>query len=132
MHQIDFDRLVPYDSESAGITIPTVLGFSDRQVSLEAKVDTGASVCIFEGSHADALGLDIESGLPLRISTATGTFLSYGFRVTLTVAEMQFDSLVYFAAVPDVRRNVLGRHGWLELVKLGLLDYERKLYLSRY
>lgn len=132
MHQLDFERLVPYDPNVAGITIPTVLGFSDNQVSIEAKVDTGASVCVFERVHAESLGLEVESGLPLQIATATGTFLAFGFRVTLAAAEMEVDSLVYFAQSQEIRRNVLGRHGWLELVKLGIVDYERKLYVSRH
>lgn len=132
MHLIEFDRLISYDPNAAGITIPAVLGFSDRRIPVEAKIDTGSSVCLFERPYGELLGLEIESGLPQRISTATGTFASFGFRVSLTVAEMEFDSLVYFAASEEIRRNVLGRHGWLELVRMGLVDYERKLYLSRY
>jgi hypothetical protein len=40
--------------------------------------------------------------------------------------------LVYFAEDENFSRNVLGRHGWLELVTIGLIDYDGKLYLSRY
>ena len=59
-------------------------------------------------------------------------FNVFGFRLTLEVENFQFDSLVYFAEDENFSRNVLGRHGFLELVKLGLIDYEGKLYLSRY
>lgn len=36
------------------------------------------------------------------------------------------------SANAGLNQNVLGRHGWLERVVLGLVDYEGKLLLSRY
>ena len=53
--------------------------------------------------------------------------MAYGHNVTLQVAEMKFDSLVFFAAEESFARNVLGRFGWLDRVVLGLVDYEGKL-----
>jgi hypothetical protein len=41
-------------------------------------------------------------------------------------------STVYFAKEESFTRNVLGRVGWLDRVKLGLIDYEGKLFLSEY
>lgn len=38
--------------------------------------------------------------------------------------------MVYFAAHEGYNRNLLGRHGWLNRVRLGLIDYEGKLYLN--
>ena len=43
-----------------------------------------------------------------------------------------FDSIVYFYADEDLDRNALRRHGWLDRVVLGLIDYEGKLLLSPY
>lgn len=129
---VEFDRTIEYDISQPGITVDTTIGFSERHVSVAAKIDTGSSICIFERRWGEALGVPIEDGLIQRVATATGIFTTFGFRVTLGVAEMEFDSLVYFAADEEIRRNVLGRHGWLELVKLGLIDYEGLMYLSRY
>jgi hypothetical protein len=39
---------------------------------------------------------------------------------------------VYFAADAAFSRNVLGRQGWIDRIRLGLVDYEGKLYLSDY
>lgn len=78
------------------------------------------------------MGLKITEGLFQRVGTATGIFIAYGFRLTLQIEDFEFDSLVYFAEDENIRRNVLGRRGWLELMKIGLVDYEGKLYLSRY
>lgn len=99
---------------------------------MTAKIDTGASYCIFERKHGEALGIDSENGTPERFSTATGTFLAYSHDVTLSTTGLVFDSFVFFAANEGFTRNVLGRFGWLDRVCLGLIDYEGKLYLSLY
>lgn len=131
-HHLEFENLVSYDAGESGITVNTTLKFSDTSVSFPAKIDTGSSFCIFERKYGKKLGLEIEKGLFQRVGTANGIFTAFGFRLTLQVEELEFDSLVYFAEDENIRRNVLGRCGWLELVKIGLVDYEGKLYLSRY
>jgi hypothetical protein len=61
-----------------------------------------------------------------------GSFDAYGHTVTLETLRYSFDVTVYFAAHEGFRRNVLGRRGWLDQVQLGIVEYEGKLYLSRY
>jgi hypothetical protein len=39
---------------------------------------------------------------------------------------------VYFAADDGFTRDVLGRQGWMPQLKLGLVDYEGRLYVGRY
>ena len=131
-HQLNFERLIHYDAGDLGVTVDVALKLFQRTVSFPAKVDTGSSHCIIERKHGEALGLPIESGLLQPISTVTGRFITYGHQITLCVADFEFDSMIYFAADPSVTRNVLGRHGWLDRVVLGLVDYEGKLLLSRY
>ena len=131
-HRLEFEKLLSYNAGESGITINTTLKLSDNSVSFPAKIDTGSSLCIFERKYGEQLGFEIEKGLFQKVGTATGIFVVYGFRVVLQIEDFEFDSLVYFAKDENVKRNVLGRHGWLELVKIGLIDYEGKLYLSRY
>ena len=68
----------------------------------------------------------------MRISTATGYFYAYGHNITLKVLGIETISTVYFAKEESFTRNVLGRQGWLDRIKLGLIDYEGKLFLSKY
>lgn len=131
-HQLSFARLLTYDVGELGITVAVTLELRERSASFTAKVDTGADHCIFERRHGEQLGIRIEEGLPQRFRTATGSFLAYGHDLILQVAELKFDSMVFFAAEDGFVRNVLGRFGWLDRVALGLVDYEGKLYLSRY
>lgn len=50
----------------------------------------------------------------------------------MIVLGLEFQPTVYFAADENFTRNVLGRQGWLDRVRLGLIDYEGKLLLSDY
>jgi hypothetical protein len=88
--------------------------------------------CIFERKFGEKIGLEIENGMRQNFGTATGTFLAYGHELTLIVAGFEFDSMVFFPENEHIKRNVLGRTGWLDRIILGLIDYEGKIYLSRY
>jgi len=52
--------------------------------------------------------------------------------MVLQTLGLEFQTFVYFAKSYEVRRNILGRQGWLQLVRLGLVDYDSELYLSPY
>lgn len=45
---------------------------------------------------------------------------------------LEFQSFVCFAAEKGLPRNLLGWVGWLQLVRLAVIDYERGLYFSLY
>ena len=78
--------------------MPVLLRLAGREAFCLAKIDTGASNCIFRRFQGELLDLDIERGDPRDFSTATGSFKAYGHAVTLIVAGMKLDSVVYFAA----------------------------------
>ncbi len=101
-------------------------------VTFQAKIDTGATNCIFERRIGEQLGLEIEDGLTKWMRTATGRFLTYEHEVTLTVADFDFDILACFAADESFKLNILGRYGFLMQVRLGIVDYDGKIYVSRY
>jgi hypothetical protein len=63
-----------YDAGADGITVPIRLTAGGLSQEVLAKLDTGASFCIFRRGIGEALGLEIELGTPQRISTVTGSF----------------------------------------------------------
>lgn len=132
VHQLEFDTLYNYGAEKESIEVRVTLRFGERTVNFPSQIDTGATYCIFERGYAETLGLSVESGVPIRFSTAMGSFDAFGHTVTLETLGYSFDVTVYFAAHRSFTRNVLGRRGWLDQVRLGLVEYESKLYLSRY
>lgn len=121
-----------YDTRKTGISIDVLLRLKGKEIEIATKLDTGASFCIFQRLYGELLGLTIENGRPETLNTATGSFLAYGHEVTLIALGLEFQTTVYFAAPENFRRNVLGRQGWLDRVRLGLIDYEGKLFLSDY
>ncbi len=120
------------DQSGSGITIPIGLSVGAKSVRLLAKLDTGASNCIFQREYGEQLGLVLEDGEYRTFQTATSTFETYGHNVTISSFEWHFDSIVYFSRDRAFSRNVLGRNGWLQQFRLALVDYDSLLHLSHY
>lgn len=131
-YNLEFEKLIAYDSGKSGITVGVELRLGKNSTSLETKVDTGSTFCIFERIHGEKLGIEIETGLREKIGTASGSFWAFGHQLTLIFSDYEFDSTVYFAQDESFNRNVLGRHGWLDRVIVANNDYDGKLYLSKY
>ena len=130
--KIDFAKSFSYDAGQNGINVPVEIKLSGRVAAFNAKIDTGSTNCIFERRFGEELGIEIESGLQQPIGTVRGSFLTYEHAVTMSVLGYDFDVLVCFAADAEFQTNVLGRHGFLMRIKLGLIDYEGKVLISSY
>ncbi len=116
--------------------MPVVLRSGVNEVQVAASVDTlGASFCVF-GTEitAEALGLDLTSGIRKRFRTANSEFDAYGHGVELHALGVATHSLIYFFADPMIDKNVLGRSGWLDRVpcRIGLIHHDSKIYLAPY
>ena len=57
---------------------------------------------------------------------------TFGHVIQMEVLELKFESMVYFFADLHILKNLLGRIGWLDRVRLGLVDHDRELYLATY
>jgi hypothetical protein len=129
---VEFDELFRYDKDKDGIVIHVTLEFGDQQCAFDAKIDTAATYSIFARVHGERLGLEIERGLEQKFGTALGVFTAYGHQLYLEALGIRLESYVFFAADPGLSKNVLGRRGWLDMLKVGIVDYDGDLYLSRY
>jgi len=121
-----------YHSALVGIEVPVTLRHGSQSVDLIAKVDTGAAYCIFDRRYAEMLGLNVESGRLQIFQTVTGSFPAYEHEVTLQVSGIEFLAHVFFAQDPVFARNLLGRTGWLDRLRIAIVHYDRALYLSAY
>ena len=129
---VEFDIVHKYSLYEIGITVDATLQNGDFSVDINAKIDAGSTYCIFERHYGERLELKIENGTPIEIGTATGNFRAYGHELVLSVLGIETVSTVYFAESDYFDRNVLGRIGWLDRMKLGLIEQEDKLFLSKY
>lgn len=132
MESINFRSKHQYAFNS-GIEIPITISLGKgAEISLSAKVDSGAASCIFQREYAEQLGIDVEGGEPETFSTAVGSFGAFGHSVTLSCLDFEFESIVYFAGPYNFRRNVLGLQGWFDRLRFGLIHYNQTLFLGRY
>lgn len=132
MPRLDFDQVHHYSNNEAGIALPVILRAGSNEVSIVASIDTGATFCLFAGELAERLRLDLTSGQPRRFRTANSRLETFGHEVEISATGVVTYSMVYFFADPLVIKNVLGRVGWLDRVRLGLVDHDSRLYLSPY
>jgi len=131
-YELRFSQRRTYDSRSEGITIPAVLKVGGNKIELLVNIDTGASDCLFERAYGEALGLRVEEGARRAYSTANSRFEAYGHEVSIQVLGTETTATVYFFADPSIERNVLGRRGWLDRLRFGLVDYEQLVYIADY
>lgn len=131
-HQLNFDIRYKYDSIATGITVEVLLRLGESIAVSQGKVDPGAQICLFQRELADELGVNVTEGHRLEVVTLAGSLTAYGHSVTMQTLGLEFDSIVYFAADYGLSRNLLGREGWLQKVRLAIVDYDSTLYLGPY
>jgi hypothetical protein len=129
---LDFATSHNYTEATDGITVPITLCMARQSVELLAKLDTGAAHCIFERKYAEILGLEVESGRLQRFRTVAGSFVAYQHEVTIQTLGIEFPAAVFFAHEPTFSRNFLGRSGWLDRLRIGIVDYDRMLFVAPY
>jgi hypothetical protein len=129
---LDFDASYRYADTIDGIEVPIALSNGKKSIELFGKLDTGAANCIFERKYAEILGLDVESARLQRFRTMVGSFGAYEHEVTIQSLGIEFSAVVFFAQDATFNRNFLGRSGWLDRLRIALVDYDRTLFLSAY
>jgi hypothetical protein len=132
MHQLEFTHLYDYSGDDDNVVAPVILQIGAQQVRLAASIDTGASFCLFGAEIAEALGLTLDNGVRMRFRTANSAFEAFGHEVEINVLGIVTNAMVYFFADPAIDRNVLGRIGWLDRVRFGLVHHDSKVYLAPY
>jgi hypothetical protein len=130
VHQVDFATCYKYERSENGIEVPIELHYREGSVRLRAKVDTGAASCFFQRAYAEELGIQVEAGHRETFSTAAGYFEAFGHHLEIRCLGHKSVGIVYFGAATTFSRNVLGRMGWLDQHKLGLIDSNSTLYLD--
>ena len=132
MYQLEFTAAHFYGSERDGISVPVLLESGTNSVRVAASIDTGATFCLFRNELAEALGLDLANAASRRFRTAAGSFEAFGHDVEITVLGITIFSTVCFFADASINKNVLGRVGWLDRFRVGLVDHDRALYMAAY
>jgi predicted aspartyl protease len=132
MYKLEFDTLQSYES-SPNIEVTLTVRSSEKSYNFRAVVDTGADYCVFQPDIAEVLGIELAAGSEISIGNAAGsTFKAYGHEVELEYCGIRFSTMVYFADVPQFRRNLLGRVGWLDQFRIAIVHHDSSLYVRHY
>jgi len=131
-YSLAFQQRFRYDSLEQGITLDVVLSRGQEYAVCAAKIDTGAQFCLFEREIAEGLGIEVERGWRVEIGTLAGSLVAFGHEISLETMGLNSHTVVYFPLHYNLQRNILGRQGWLQLVKLAVVDYDSEIYLSPY
>jgi len=129
---IEFTRTHLYTPSAEGISVPVAVASANRIVDFLAYVDTGASHCLFERRHAEMLNLEVEAGEAKGFRTGAGRVEAFGHLVTMEILDLKFESVVYFFGDERINKNLLGRIGWLDRIRLALIDHDGQLYVAPY
>ena len=121
MPRLEFSHVHSYASPRDEISLPVVLKSGGASLDLLAFVDTGSSHCLFQRSCCEVLGLDLESGEPKTFRTANGRVETFGHVVQIEMSHLTIESMVYFFVDAGIQKNLLGRVGWLDRIRLGLI-----------
>jgi hypothetical protein len=96
-----------------------------------ALIDSGSTYSLFDYQAGVELGIDVRSGRPQRLSSLGGVVLGYAHRIEIEIVEgWRFTTEVLFSDQP-VSRNLLGHHGFLEHVAVGLHGKISRIYLRK-
>jgi hypothetical protein len=129
LSSLEFEADFGYEETAAGILVPTRLIHDGRSVELSARLDTGAADCLFDRFYADILGLPV-AGLERTYRTVTGSFQAFGHEITIETLGLRWSALVFFHAMGNPAHSFVGRRGWLDRVRLGVVHGERRLFLG--
>ncbi len=129
-YEIVYRYRLDYDTKVAGAVLQVVIGANGRVQYVNAAIDNGSTLCVFQREIAERLGINVEEGIEEHVS-AMGTIIRvYGHEVTLVLGELSLDLFVYFPAYQHIPRNLLGRQGFRQRFLVGLDDHGGFVYLG--
>ena len=68
----------------------------------------------------------------MNFATANSRFEAFGHEVGIGTLDLEVHSLVFFFADANIVKNVLGRHGRLDRLNVGIVDHDQLLYAGIY
>jgi hypothetical protein len=132
-HRLEFDECHSYEKDAdQSIFIPLRLSANGIVVNLAAKLDTGADYCLFDREWAESLDIDVESGLRRTFRGLAGRLEAFEHEVTIKTFDVEFTSHVYFTREIGIARDLLGRNGWLDRLRIAIVHYDREIFLRPY
>lgn len=97
-----------YEKSESGLAMRTILSTGQRTVNCVARIDTGATACLFQRELAELLELDLEGGHHIVLATLAGTLPAWGHEVTLQTFNLALYTTVSALLHPEVGLRLNG------------------------
>ena len=104
--------------------IPLLVGFGNDWVPINALVDSGANLCIFNADVGRALGIEIEKGEKLILSGIAGKITSFVHKIKLNIEGEEMEVEAAFTDELAVSINLLGRKDLFERFSITFDDLQ--------
>jgi predicted aspartyl protease len=111
--------------------IPFIVKNKEEFVPLNALVDSGATISLFNADVGRALKIDIEKGEKFYPTGIGGKILTYIHEVNLKIGDHEIKTKVAFTDELAVRINLLGRENVFENFSVLFNDKLKKIVLEK-
>lgn len=98
--------------------IPIVLIYKKKVWLLNALVDSGATISVFQSSIARELGIRVEKGKRIELKAAGTRIVAYLHKIKLRFAGKTFPTIIGFSDELLVNYNILGRKGFFDRFRI--------------
>jgi hypothetical protein len=123
----EFEQTLPYFQGTPAIHVRLIGPRGNEEVL--ALVDSGSQYCLFNGSRALGIGLQLLEGRPIVLSSLGGHVHGYLHWVEIEIQGSRFSVEAIFSLNP-IQREILGRHTLFEQVTWGLRESQQEIYFS--
>lgn len=124
--------IYPYIKKPSGLfpLIKVILSVGEKKVPIEALIDSGASISVFEGRVAGLLGIKIRQGKEIYLGGVGGRILGYIHHIKLEAAGKKFICPIVFSDEYKVSFNLLGRQGFFNKFKICFNEKNKMMSLE--
>ena len=111
--------------------IEIILERGKTKIRLDALVDSGATISIFQGSIAEYLGINIETGERRIFQGVGGRIVGYIHKVSLQICEIRFPCNIAFSNELVTSLNILGRTDFFEQFQITFDEKNKELRFTK-
>ncbi len=110
--------------------VPFIVKNNEELVPVNALVDSGATISLFNADVGRALKIDIEKGEKFYPVGISGKILTYIHEVTIKIGDCEIKTKVAFTDELAVKINLLGRENIFENFSILFNDKLKKIVLE--
>lgn len=110
--------------------VEVVLEKDKRKIKVDALIDSGATISVFQGSIGEYLGVQIESGQRRIFQGVSGKIVGYIHEVNLQIDNVKFLCKIAFSSELATTLNILGRDNFFEKFLIIFDELNKRLKLD--